>query len=382
MITKYSPNSMTSLLGKNQVTVVNSPRNWSVRTYREGDERQILELWKAAYPGQKYDQERWMRWWRWMYMDNPGNSIWIGIAAHDNEIVGQQALIPFKIKVNTKVVTGFQAINALTHPDYRGQGIYKKVMKEVIAEASNDGASFGFTFPNDNSYPIAVKKLNWIDIAPKRKLVKVLNWDNVLKTRISNKFFFKVCTIISKIFDNTIFKISKVRVGRGLSITKVSCFDERINEFWARVYNQFPIMVVKSKDYLNWRYANVPDVNYSIYIAEEDGMIYGYIVVGYEQSENKNNAVIYDLMAESKEIAHFLISSVTDYCRRDGVSHICWIGIANKSYLGAFRKSGFFNQPFLKEGRVIAYLNGLNISKEFISNSQNWLVQEGDSDQL
>lgn len=57
---------------------------------------------------------------------------------------------------------GFQAIDVLTHPDYRGQGIYKAIMKEVIAEAGNNGAYFGFSFPTKTAHSIVTNLLLWL----------------------------------------------------------------------------------------------------------------------------------------------------------------------------------------------------------------------------
>lgn len=61
-------------------------RKWSMRTYTEGDEEGILELWKAVYPERAYDREKWLRWWRWMYKNNIADlgQIWL---ADDNGII-------------------------------------------------------------------------------------------------------------------------------------------------------------------------------------------------------------------------------------------------------------------------------------------------------
>ena len=52
------------------------------------------------------------------------------------------------------------------------------------------------------------------------------------------------------------------------------------------------------------------------------------------------------------------------------------------AYLRAFRKTGFISRSYQGEGKFVVYSSAPNISKEFFTNPQNWLIQVGDSDQL
>ena len=86
-------------------------------------------------------------------------------------------------------------------------------------------------------------------------------------------------------------------------MTLVSRFDERINHLWTRVSNQHNIMVVRNKDYLNWRYIAVPDVDYLVCLAEKAGEILGYIILRCIQREYRKVGIIFDILAESQEVA-------------------------------------------------------------------------------
>ena len=102
-------------------------QKWSMRAYREGDEDGILELWKATYPEKEYDREGWLRWWHWMYKENPAGPGRIWLAEYDGKIVGQYPIIPVLMKIGARIVTAFQSINLMTHPDHRRQGIYESL---------------------------------------------------------------------------------------------------------------------------------------------------------------------------------------------------------------------------------------------------------------
>jgi len=165
-----------------------------------------------------------------------------------------------------------------------------------------------------------------------------------------------------------------------LTISQVSSFDERINEFWARVSSQYEIMVVRNKEYLNWRYAAVPDVDYSIYIAEKGGEICGYLVLRYMRREHTRLAAICDILTESPQISRCLIWEAVEHCEREKVDVVYGHMIADRTLIKSFRNSGFI--PFLRSRRFVAYSTLPHVSAEFLKDPENWFVQIGDSDHV
>jgi len=294
-------------------------RVWSLSAYQEGDERGILELYKAVYPGKNYDPEQWMRWWRWMYKENPAGNIKIWLAKHDGKIVGQSAVVPAMMKVCTEVVTAFQAIDTMTHPEYRRQGIYETLATTSYDQVAKEGIHIGFRFPNEIARLIAVTKLGWFDIAPRQCWVKPINWKNVVKYQVNNRFLSRLLTTcVFSVLNKVFIRARKAPVVEGLTISEVSSFDDRINEFWSRISNQYKIILVRDKDYLNWRYVTIPDITYSIYVAEKVGEIYGYLVLRCNQVEKQTIiGIIYDIMAQSEQIAQYLISKAVKHFQQE-----------------------------------------------------------------
>ena len=358
-------------------------RVWSLKPYQEGDERRILELWKAVYPGIKYEPEQWTRWWRWMYQENPAGKNKIWLAKHDDKIVGQSAIVPVMIKIGTEVVTGFQAIDTMTHPEYRRQGIYETLARTSYDQAANEDIHIGFRFPNKTSHLIAITKLGWFDVAPRQFWVKPINWKNVVKHQIKNRFLSRLlATCTFSILNKAFLRARKTPTVEGVTIGEVSSFDDRINEFWNKISNQYQIILVRDKNYLNWRYVTVPDITYCKYIAEKAGEIHGYSVLRCRQEGNIKLGVIFDILAQSQEIAHCLVSKAIQRFEYEKVDIVLCRMIANKTLCQAFRKNGFISIPFIKGGYFCAYSSSPRISQETLKDHRNWFVQLGDSDTL
>lgn len=355
-------------------------QKWSVREYKEGDEVGIFELCKAVYPEGDYEPEHWMRWWRWLYKDNPIGAARIWLAEHDGKIVGQYPLVYMKMKVGNKILKASKNLDLMTHPDYRYQGIFSKLERHALDEAEKEGVyiTFGFPSPNTASYPGHIKS-GWFDVGTMRPMFKPLNWVSVLKTRIKNNFLRSLVAIGASLVLKGFARTQGSPTMEGLTITQISSFDDRIDDFWARVSDQYEIMIVRDKDYLNWRYG-APDANNSLFLAEKAEEIYGYLVLCCQQEGDIRVSSIFDIMAKSEEIIRCLVSRAIEYCKQEKVDLIIYAAIANKTYRRALRKSGFISIPFMKADHFCAYSSSPDIPIEFLKDAKNWLVQIGDSD--
>ncbi len=358
---------------------------WLERLYKEGDEAKIYDLWRVVYPDDERNWAEWIKWWDWLYGSNPRGTPKIWLAEHitTGAIIGQSAIIPVGVKVGQKIVTGFQSIDTMTHPEYRGLGIYTTLAKRAYEDAKNEGWSIGYRFPNRFSYPIAVKKLGWFDIATMQILLKPLNWANTLKLKISNRFLLRLGAIGGSLVDRIFYRAKKAPIVEGLKISRVTSFDERLNEFWNKIAPQYPIIVVKDSDYLNWRYINVPGRSYVVYVAESRKIIQGFVVFRCTHWQNTKVVMIFDVLAQTEQIILNLLMSVSEYCLKEEVDLISCDMTASKLYLRAFKKNGFIClPPMIKGRRLCAYLCDPDISMDFLKNSHNWFAQSGDSDTL
>lgn len=356
-------------------------QKWEIRFYKEGYERKIFELWNAVYPHRKYSLENWIKWWNWLYKENPaGNSI-ICLAEDGGNVVGQYAIVPVLIKIDSETITCAQSLDTMTHPDYRRQGMFEILAKETYGKASKMGIHIIHGFPNEFSYPGFMRKLDWLDVSNMQLLIRPLNWKSSLKLKIDNKFLLKISAALGNLTQHTIFRTKKVPAVKNFKIAKISSFDDRIDDFWNEISNQYKIMAVRRKAYLNWRY-RAPDANYSILIAEKAHKILGYIVFGYRLHRGVKEGHIFDLIAQSEEIMHCLISRSVGDCHKEKVDLIRHSLIANQSYQRVVRRCGFISQPFIKGLHFCVYSSTQLISREFLGNPNNWFVQYGDSDAL
>ena len=356
-------------------------RVWSVRAYKKGDENGLFELTKAVHPEKMYDREKWMRWWRWMYTENPAGSSRIWVADHDGKIVGQYPLILVNMKIEKRVTIASQNIDLMTHPDYRHQGMFSTLEKKALREAEKEGINITYGFPNEAAYPGHLKS-GWFDVCPLQIIFKPFNLENIFKKRITNKFLLKICTVMGNLFISIFYKTKKPSKVDDLTISKVTSFDGRIDDFWKKISNDHKIITLRDKEYLNWRYVNVPDVDYTIYIAEKNEQIYGYIVLRCVEIQGLILGCIFDIISllDQDDVIHCLISKAIEYFEMEKVDVIYCKKIAKKKVRKIFRKNGFISSRFIKGGQFCVYTSHPKISETYLKNKKNWFIQLGDSD--
>jgi len=342
----------------------------------------IFELWKAVYPESKHDQEEWLTWWRWKYEKNPAGAGRIWLAEHDGKIVGQYGFIFMDIKVGDKVLKALQGADSMTHPNYRRQGINLTLIRHALDETGEAGFNIATAFPvhASTSYAIHIKS-GWFHVGTMQLFFKPLNWNNVIKAKVKNKWLQRVLAVGGRlIFDKMLFKTHNPPTVQGLHINRVASFDDRINTLWAETSTRHMIMVVRNERYLNWRYSTARQ-NYTILVGEKANKILGYLVLRH-QIVRSGIVVshIFDLIAESEEVMHGLVSSAVENCRLNNADLVIYSLMAGKTYRRILKRSGFISVPFIKGLALAAYSSSSSIPKDFLSDPENWLVQIGDSD--
>jgi predicted N-acetyltransferase YhbS len=343
------------------------------RKYKEGDEKQIVSLLKLVFKLQRFDD---LTYWEWMYKNNPIGLSKIWVAENDGEIVGHYALIPIRIKGTNSIHLGTLTINLAIHPDYQHHGIFPLLAEKAHKELCQEGILFSYCYPNNNSYPIFINKLLWIKIDTLPMLFRPLNLKLLIKRKINNKYLSELIYPFGMLFTKKSFRDQKYHSKEKINIKKATSFDERLDSFFKEASKEYKHIIVRDQQFLTWRYLNNPNYNYTIYLAEKNGKVLGFIVLKTIPVNNSNSGMIVDLLTlpHHECITFALVSKAINFFEKENADVItCFV--QSKYYYDLLRKLGFIPIPFLKPKICIKN----NTQKKTILPNVNWFITNGDA---
>ena len=142
-----------------------SIRNWHIRAAGPDDLNLIRELYRAVREDQRpesYD--------RWRLFESPYGLTPGALAVEGGRAVGFYPVWPTPLRIGREIVPGGQAMDIMTHPDFRGQGVFVAMAEVCFEVAAARGIRLIYGFPNAASYPGHVRHSGWTHAAD------ILHW--------------------------------------------------------------------------------------------------------------------------------------------------------------------------------------------------------------
>ena len=116
---------------------------------------QLVKLQNEVYRerGLHFKKEIFKTW----YVNNPDGGVISYNAFDGNEMVAHQSFVPELMEVDGRVVHCLRSMAVVTHPSYRGQGLFARLTNMALEEAKRQGYEFAYAISNANSTPVFLK---------------------------------------------------------------------------------------------------------------------------------------------------------------------------------------------------------------------------------
>lgn len=319
--------------------------SWICRDHQDGDEYQLLTLYKEVN-----NKEMTLDHWKWKFTESPSGKAVIKLMFDGDKLIGHYAAIPMNMQVKNKLVKAVLSVNTMTHPDYRGYGIFAYLGKETYRVCEQKGFKFVYGFPNNNIYQSRIKKLGW-------------------------KGYGKM-SILTKDLESEAASIYSAK-----KVYEVYEFDTRVNLLWEKVKNSYPVIVIRTKEFLNWRFTNHPTVKYPTFIFQDSSdEVLGYLVLKiYTRGDEKKGHIVDLLCINETDIVKSFLSYSYNYFVEKGIKNIsCWAS-KGSFYAQVLKQEGFIEQEF-ETYFGVRVLDEKNKLLRNVEQLDNWHLMMGDSD--
>lgn len=189
--------------------------------------------------------------WRWKHFDNPFGTSPCLVAESDGTLVGLRAFMRWGWHSGRSVVPAVRAVDTATHPDWQGKGIFSKLTLTLVDRMSAEGVGFVFNTPNEKSRP-GYLKMGWTSLGKTQLWVRVCRPVRVARALARQSTTPKASAPESAPHDGSSFpSVAALLEQPGLDDLLASLVDDD-----ARLVTR------PTREYLSWRYAQVPGFTY------------------------------------------------------------------------------------------------------------------------
>jgi hypothetical protein len=312
---------------------------FDIRSYVPGDEMHILKLFRQSF-GRDLAKSRWS----WRYEDNPAGSGLIGLAWHGDVLVAHHAVSRVSLYLDGHKWTVGLGGGAMTHPQYRGHGLYLELARWTWARMAELGMPMALVFPNPFSHRLVIRDLSFVDV-------------------------HEVPTLRLPMRSRPLLPVPSA------PIVELQDFDDRFDQLWRLARDQYRIITRREREHLQWRYIRSPTEQYRILAYMDSKDLLGYAVLKRHQEELQ---VIDLLTVQDVEVGTQLILGVAQLALEESASALSlWLNMSHPLHW-ALEKLGFRN------GEPITYFTARilrpELSEDVVYDYRNWYLTMGDSD--
>ena len=316
---------------------------------------------------------------QWEYFSCPLGSAEAWLAEDGDTVVGTTAMVTKKWRILGRLSPAAELGNVLTHPSYRGQGIFTTLLKKCSDETLKKGIPFIYGTPNEKALPIEERcGFGVVSSVSVIKVVRPLNMHGVLQTTTKSRLLATVTSPFAKVIYSTLIRLYDRESKSNVSIAEVDSFPEDIERLCEEYSQNYDIIMVRDRNYLKWRYRDNPN-DYRILVAKNAEATIGYMVTRVRLRDNLRLGCIADflILHEDPEVFKALLAEAFIGFKKSRVDLIyCWT-VKNTPYHRVLKRAGFLGY---KRQPVICYQNELG--NEVIKRQLRWHFTVGDSDNI
>lgn len=290
------------------------PDGCVLRFYQKADEERLADLLFEAYP-------RWpgvdipvpaIEHLRWKLRSRQDALRYHVVAELGSRLVGCRFFLLQNVKFGDKVLAVRQGVDTSVHPAFQGRGLMTALTYPIPERLREFDADFSVR-------------------SGEEALERVVRYDE------RQNYYASVDVLRCNLDVSE--RSSHDPAVSAWSIRSAPRFDERLRQFMDEASAPFWLIVERTPEYLNWRFADARAGAFTIRLAEgEDGML-GYLVLRMSGSRG----YIADLLALPRrdDVVASLVKDALDQFRSGGVSSVeCWAA-RNHPYREVLGRHGF-----------------------------------------
>jgi hypothetical protein len=205
-----------------------------------------------------------------------------------NRIVGHNSGTPVRILLHGKPVAAIHENETITAPSYRRQGILTGIAAECYQSWNEAGYRIIYGLPW-GSYGGRLQALGWKPLLP---MIWMRRWvlpERALARRLKLSAPIREAVAAARPWSRLVPDPLGQADSNGRETIRVRELAEAepiIDRLWESTAHDWEHMVVRDREWLQWRYFESPDFRYRVFLAERGTRPAGYLVLNTQRLPN------------------------------------------------------------------------------------------------
>ena len=322
----------------------------SIRNASEADEPQIVELLFKAF-------QRWPQFeiptspiehLRWKLRSDPiaPRHQWVGEI--DGRIVGTILRVVRRVRVRGRDCLARDGVDAAVDPHYEGQRVYSSILEHARDCPQASDFDLGVWYSTNPRTRLRSRSKESQALANPIQVLQKPYRARAIVARRREKYAGRVpaslavLRIKAEAAFNRLWHPPFLRPAKcAWSITTLERFDDRVGKLFDAAAETFDFLIVREKDYMNWRYCEPAGGRFTVRAAEEQGRLLGYLV--FKIAEGEGYVADLLVLPGRIDVVRSLVEDALRVFREAGVELVnCWM-ISRHPYNRVLRKYGFID---------------------------------------
>jgi len=293
------------------------------------------------------------------------------ILLRNKKLVGYYAAIPYEYFYNNNKIISGMVCDVMVSPNFQREGLFSNLGIYSLNKMSKQGVDFTLGNPPKKFITNAHIKVGWQNFFSIPLYVKFVGSKSLLN-KIKLSFISNIFNLFINIY-NGIFKIIYKSIKFKVNVYQLDEFLalEGIDEFYNEFNKTNEISLIKSKNFLRWRFSR-PEKNYKFLVIFQDHKIVSYSVICSSKMSNIDIIAIVDLVSLDEKYIYSLIDFINSDAKKNNIDLINIM--LNKEYA---KKYNLFNYGFFKSPYKYDFiLNNLSkkLNNSFLGKQKNWNI--------
>ena len=202
-------------------------------------------------------------------------------------------------------------------------------------------------------------------------LIRPLDFQSLAQTYFNNKTAGFLMRYLGQVVSPFLFYQRTIPRSGEITVHTIDQFDKSFDDFWLQVRNKYPVMTIRDRDFLSWRFAEISGRHYCILVARTRHQMLGYAVLRCSTIHGFRTGLVMDLLVSNDTLGELagvrLMAEAERYFRNKNMSLALGLMAPFAAEYHILRRAGYAKLPQLLAPRAFHFAFFLHNTK-----NDNW----------